>query len=455
MLRFLRGWIRIQITGGVPERFFNLCRNRGILLWNLEVLEDGYACSLYRNEEADCQALLCKAGVTIAARQEYGIRIWIRRYQHRQAFIGTCCFLIFAVWFSSHYVWKIQIMDNLYYSDDQILSCLKEAGIQAGIWKQKIDCEQTEQLLRDSFERISWSAASLDGTVLRIAVAENYGTLEAVMAETTPADLIAAEDGVVASIIVRKGVAQVGPGDLVQKGQILISGKVLRRNDADEVTGYESVHAEGTVFLKTELLYEDFCECEMIKKIAQAGKGSVYTFCVGGKQWKFATPVRSFWNLKGRFEQGKEGRKNVSEGIQTSGSEKQAELEQTSDSKRSVKMPQKIGMEIVGTGYRMLEVPAIGFSCYAYREEQRTYSIQHVWMSETEVKEKLQEKLNTFLQELKKNENMVVENQVRIYYDSVGYRAKGKIVVLKPQAGYEPINESEQEMETRIENESD
>lgn len=423
MLRFLRGWIRIRITGGVPERFFNLCRNRGILLWDLEVLEDGYACSMYRNAEADCQALLLKAGVTIAARKEYGLVTWIRRYQHRQVFMGTCCFLILAIWFSSHYVWKIQITDNLYYSDDQILSCLKEAGIQAGIRKRKIDCEQTEQLLRDSFERISWSAAALDGTVLRIAVAENYGTLEAVMAETTPADLIAAEDGIVESIIVRKGMAQVEPGDSVQKGQILISGKVLRRNDADEVMGYEAVHAEGTVFLKTELLYEDFCECETAKKIIQDGKGSVYTFCAGGKQWKFATPVRGFWNLKERFEQGKEGEKN--------------------------------GTETVGTGYRMLEVPAIGFSCYAYREEQRTYSIQHVWMSKAEVKANLQEKLNAFLQELKKNENMVVENQVRIYYDSVGYRAKGKIVVLKPQAGYQPINESEQETETRIEDESD
>lgn len=455
MLRFVRGWVCIMVTGCVPERFFNLCRNRGMVLWDVVVKEDGYCCSMYREDYLNCQDLIRKAGVTVQCREEHGLYVYIRRYRHRQAFFAACLFLFFAIWFSTLHLWEIRITDNLYYSEDQILSCLKEHGVQAGIRKNKIDCEKVEQLLRDTFERISWSAATVDGTVLQIAIAENYGTLEAVMADTEPVDLVAEMDGVVQSLVVRKGIAQVKPGDTVTKGQILISGSVPRHNDAQEITGYEFVHADGEVLLKTELSYEDFCEQEKQEKTEMKGKGSIYHICIAGKELKIWTPVRAFWYLA------KQGQKGI--GVLTG-----ALLEKLPDSVYE-KLPASMAWiqtagsgteaephaESVGSGYERLEFPEAGFSIYTYKEEKREFTIRHTWISESEATGILQKKLNRFLEELEKNKDVVVENQVRIYYDSVGYRAKGKIVVLRPQAGHQSINYSEYETETMIEDESD
>ena len=71
MLRFVRGWVCIMVTGCVPERFFNLCRNRGMVLWDVVVKEDGYYCSMYREDYLNCQDLVRKAGVTVQCREEH------------------------------------------------------------------------------------------------------------------------------------------------------------------------------------------------------------------------------------------------------------------------------------------------------------------------------------------------------------------------------------------------
>ena len=41
-LKYLRGYLRIRVWGFSPERFMNLCSNKGILLWNITRQGDAY-----------------------------------------------------------------------------------------------------------------------------------------------------------------------------------------------------------------------------------------------------------------------------------------------------------------------------------------------------------------------------------------------------------------------------
>ncbi|MDO5410092.1 MAG: sporulation protein YqfD [Lachnospiraceae bacterium] len=416
MLRFIRGWVCICIMGSSPERFLNLCRNRGLVLWDIAAQEEGYTCSMYRADYSSCANLADKAGVCVTCRKEYGLFVYLRRYRHRQAFFSACFLLLFLLWFSSMHVWKIRIENNRYYTDDQILSCLKEAGIINGIRKSRVDCEGVELLLRDTFERISWSAVTVNGTILNIDVAENHGTLKAVMAESAPADLIAQADGVVESVAVRKGIAQVKAGDAVTKGQVLVSGCVPRHNDAEEVTGYEFVHAEADIMLKMSVNYEDSLSAEQGEKVYIRGLGSSWHLGVGGKHLVLPTPVRLFWEAAGKGK----------------------------------------SSDFTGSDFFRFCIPEPGISLYFYKVERKEYRIRHIWLKESEAFPILQKKINRFLEKLEKNQDRVVENQVRIYYDSGVYRASGKIVLLRPQAGYRSIdyNASEEKQETTEETSS-
>ena len=39
MVNALRGSVRLEVSGAFPERFLNLCAQRGIVFWNVEWLE--------------------------------------------------------------------------------------------------------------------------------------------------------------------------------------------------------------------------------------------------------------------------------------------------------------------------------------------------------------------------------------------------------------------------------
>lgn len=431
MLRFIRGWVRISVTGRAPERFLNLCRNRGLVMWNILTEECGYSCFMYREDYRNCGDLAEKAGVILTCMGEYGLPACRKRYGSRQAFFAACFLLLAAIWFSSIFLWDIRIENNLYYTDDQILDCLKEQGIQKWSRKSRVDSEAIEQQLRDHFERISWSAVSVEGTILKINLAENYGTLAAVMADSQPADLVAEMDGVVESIIVRKGIAQVKPGDPVTKGQVLVSGSVPRHNDSLEVFGYEFVHADAEVQVQGTIDYEDHLNPDQIEKEYTNGRGSVYHFRFADRTFSIPTPARVFWNLTDQVTGG---------WFQTDWLEGTWLDEIRQKAGIGGNPAEKGGTSRIGTGFRTFSVPEAGISLYGYREEWKEYQIRHRWLGEKEASDILQQKISRFLENMQKNEDVVVENQVRIYYDSGVYHASGKIVFLRPQAGYQSID---------------
>ena len=47
IIRFLRGFVRIRVTGFAPERFLNLCSVHDIELWDISVSENRYEMNLY------------------------------------------------------------------------------------------------------------------------------------------------------------------------------------------------------------------------------------------------------------------------------------------------------------------------------------------------------------------------------------------------------------------------
>lgn len=47
IIRFLRGYVSVYLTGFSPERFMNLCNNHQIELWNVEPDRDGYTFYMY------------------------------------------------------------------------------------------------------------------------------------------------------------------------------------------------------------------------------------------------------------------------------------------------------------------------------------------------------------------------------------------------------------------------
>lgn len=50
LLDFFRGYVRIRITGSSRDRFLNLCAHRGIRLWCLMAVEDGFEACISKTD---------------------------------------------------------------------------------------------------------------------------------------------------------------------------------------------------------------------------------------------------------------------------------------------------------------------------------------------------------------------------------------------------------------------
>lgn len=140
----------------------------------------------------------------------------------------VAAFIVFMLLhiFSSAVIWDIRIEGAERLSDDEVLRALGEQGFEIGDAWRDIDKNFIETNVLVNCKDISWISINRRGTVayVRIMESENIGAQD----KEAPlySNILADRDAVVEEIRVEKGMAVVKVGDVVKKGDILISGIV-------------------------------------------------------------------------------------------------------------------------------------------------------------------------------------------------------------------------------------
>ena len=138
-------------------------------------------------------------------------------------------------------VWDIRVEGNERLSDEDVVSALEDNGFSVGALWGKFDKNLVETSVLLSNPDISWISVNRRGTVayVRISESENLGRAE----ENPPeySNIIADRDAVIEDITVESGVAAVKKGDVVRKGDVLISGIV------ETESGTRLCRAKGSV----------------------------------------------------------------------------------------------------------------------------------------------------------------------------------------------------------------
>ena len=257
-IKFFRGYLYVRLTGYSPERFFNLCGNAGIILWKLHREETGYVFCISLRAFRRLKPMLRKSGTQIRILKRVGLPFLLFRYRkHRFFAIGILAAFLFLM-VMSRFVWSVEISGNHQYSTQLLTKFLAEEQIGYGVRKREIDCENAEVLLRNHFPDITWVSVRLSGTKLYVAVQER---LPAGNAEEGPAlvasDLVTEVAGEVTSVLVRRGTALVQAGDEVEAGTVVVSGMIPIQDDSGETVSYDLCAADADVTIHTTLPYED------------------------------------------------------------------------------------------------------------------------------------------------------------------------------------------------------
>ncbi len=254
IIRYLRGYVKIRVWGYSPERFMNLCTNRGILLWGLS--GDGSCYTMYMglSDFFTIRDIAKKTKTRAAVLERHGLPFFWRDARKRKTFLaGTVLCLLFLLAMSRR-IWAISLEGNRLVTDDQLILFLQEQGVDYGVSKKELHLQALEEALRETFPLVTWTSATLEGTKLTVRVRENDlpGETERTLDEeryASGADLTAARDGTVSRILTRSGVPQVKAGDEVKKGDVLISGLIPVNNDDGTVREWDGVVADGDIAL--------------------------------------------------------------------------------------------------------------------------------------------------------------------------------------------------------------
>lgn len=257
--KYIAGYLKIQITGYSPERFLNMCSHHKIDLWNLTSCGYAYEMNISVYDFRRLKPILRKTKTKVKVKERCGFPFFLQKYRKRQLFAAGLVICTIFLFFMTTFIWNIQIEGNHKYSEEEIRKILKQQEVYVGQMKNHIHCDDISAYLRKNYTDIIWISASVEGISLKIQVKENTDRTFKRKSEVyeVPSDIVADKDGIITDIITRQGIPLVHIGDIVQRGDSLVSGNIPIYNDAKEIIDYQYVAADADIHAQTEVPYEE------------------------------------------------------------------------------------------------------------------------------------------------------------------------------------------------------
>ena len=251
LIRFVLGYVSFKAQGGFTERFVNLCTLNKIPLWNMTKQGDTlYADTTVKGYKSIRQSAH-RSGAELKIQKKHGLPFFLEHNRKRRGILIAAAVCVAFIAFLSRFVWSISVEGNHTLSKEQVLSAFSENGVKVGALKSKIIPEEVSYEAQKLLPELLWSSVNIKGSHIEIVVKERTEAPE--FPDDAPCNIVASEDGEIISIQANIGTPQVQAGDLVLKGDLLISG-VTENLDGSE--NLKSARGNVKARVKTGILIE-------------------------------------------------------------------------------------------------------------------------------------------------------------------------------------------------------
>lgn len=241
LYRFFCGVLQVEFFGTYTEKVLNLAAKNGITIWSARYVNQKIRCKITVKDFLKLPKILRKSGIRVHIIKKWGFPFFIKKYNKRLGiFTGLVVFFL-ALYIMSLFMWVIDIEGNKTVTDNEILAVCDELGVRQGVLKSKIKSKAKAQELLLKMDGLAWSSFNLEGCKLTVNVTEVTKVDDEKGAAT---NLKAAADGTITHIDVKSGNCLVKVGDVVAKGDILVSGIIEREDGTDFVQSRGVIEAE-------------------------------------------------------------------------------------------------------------------------------------------------------------------------------------------------------------------
>lgn len=247
LMEWVEGYVSVTVRGKRFERFLNMAVREGIRIWNIRrVGLEVSRCDIRIRDYFRLRPLLKETGCRSHVERRGGFPFWLLRLRRRSGLaIGAALFFI-GLYMLSTFIWTVEVTGTKTLSPEQVVKAAQQIGIKEGAWKAKLKEPQLLQKeLKDLLPEASWIGVDIQGTKVILQVVEKEEPVKP--APKSPRHLVAKKRAVIQKILPEVGKSQVTVHQVVEKGQILISG-IIGNEERQQ-----AVPARGTV--KGEVWY--------------------------------------------------------------------------------------------------------------------------------------------------------------------------------------------------------
>lgn len=245
ILNYIKGYLTIVIEGLFPERLINLCALKNIPLWNLQRRDKTHiSANMNIYNFRRIKEINRKAKCTVHIEKKHGIPFVVYRYRKRKLLVLGIVVFFVALYIMTQFVWVIELTGNTKITKEQMLDCVSPAGLYLGVPTKNVDSQELQSHIMTSLEQVAFVTVNTKGSTVYIDIREREPK-RTHFDKNIPVNIVASQSGVIESTLVQNGTSLVKKGDVVYKGQLLVSGA-----DDSKLYGIKYTHSDGQILAR-------------------------------------------------------------------------------------------------------------------------------------------------------------------------------------------------------------
>jgi similar to stage IV sporulation protein len=271
LISYIKGYCLVSIEGLNVETFINHLIRNGVYVYNVNrISSTKVELSIYRRDLRKLTKIYRSSNFDVKIKRTSGLPFIMKRiYKRKTLWIGAVISLLLLV-STSLFVTDIYIQAPEGIDKYAVRKELYGYGLKPGVYKEKIDRKQIRDHIMGKFEDVAYVSINVKGTNVFVTITKKAESLKQNI-DTNYCNIIAEKNGIIEKVIPRSGNAIVSKGDIVQKGNLLISaGSTTAIPEVWAKTFYESIQSAKYI--------ED-------EKIKTGNKKRVYTIGIYDKEY--------------------------------------------------------------------------------------------------------------------------------------------------------------------------
>ncbi len=290
LFRWFTGYRRFSVDPDLRTCVTEILRKEGITFRSVKTKKGSFRFITFGRDVEKCKKALSASGILYDSGAYRGIYPAVRFVLRRPGIILGAVLFFVLNFLSSRVVWNITVEGNETMTENTVLGILEECGFTFGTYIPSVDFDALHSRIMAQYPDVAWISVNVSGTVAEVQMRETKYDEREKPGEGVYSNVLAAEDCRLVEFRTNGGYPVRAPGDVVKKGQLLVSGVVPLRDGGARfsyASGEVLAEVERNVTVRAELISEQkvYTGRENAEYSVKFFKKKVNLFSNGGKEY--------------------------------------------------------------------------------------------------------------------------------------------------------------------------